>query len=134
MFEDFFRVDSPSRMQTHYLIEKVYKLSITDPFVTTEIEPFLKDLHQAVKTLSEQLVLLGHYLGVITAGDPEQAHIDLTVAIERQHTTLQTEPQWEAREYLKQNAPQRPYIEDERDLGEILHAHVGLLGEALSQE
>ena len=45
MLEDFFRMDSPSGMQTHYLIEKVYKLSITDPFVTTEIEPFLKDLH-----------------------------------------------------------------------------------------
>ena len=56
------------------------------------------------------------------------------MSVERQHATLQTEPKWEAGENLEQNASQRPYVENEGDLGEILHSHVGLLGEAFGEE
>lgn len=56
------------------------------------------------------------------------------MAVERQYATLQTEPKREAGENLKQNAPQRPYVENEGDLGEILHSHVSLLREAFGEE
>ena len=66
MLQDLFRVNTSAGMQAHYLIEQVYKLGISDPFVAAEVETFLKHGHQAVQTLSKQLILFRHNLCIVS--------------------------------------------------------------------
>lgn len=45
MLKYLLRVNALSRMQTHDLIEKIDEVSISCPFVSLKIEPFLKSRH-----------------------------------------------------------------------------------------
>ena len=127
-------MDASARVQAHYMIEQVYKLGISDPFVAAEVEAFLKHNHQAVQTLSKQLILFRHNLCIVSTSYAEQAHINLTVALKREDAALQAEPEWEARKDLKQDATERPHIENEGNLCKVLHSHIGLISEAFGEE
>ena len=101
MLENLFRMDAFTRVQAHNLIEQVDELGVAHPFVATVIEAFFEVSEKITQPLPEQLRLLGHDLGVVAPRHPKQAHIDATVAVERLHSTLQTEPQGEARQHFK---------------------------------
>ena len=81
-------MDPLTRMQAHYLIKQVNELRISDPIIATEVETFFKDGDQATEPSSKQLVLLRHYLCIVTTSHAKQAHIDLTVALKREDAAL----------------------------------------------
>ena len=97
----------------HYLFKQVDEISVAHPFVTVIVESFLKCLHQSSNTLSEKLVLLGHDLGVVASCHAKETHVNPTVAVKRQHATLQGKPEWEPRKHLKKNAAETPDVKDE---------------------
>ena len=88
MLKNLLWVDALTRVKAHDLIKEVDEFSVAGPLLSTEIKPFLQDCHQVSKTLSKKLVLLGHYLGVVTSCYAEQAHVDAAMAIKGEHTAL----------------------------------------------
>ena len=81
MLKYLLRVNALSRMQTHDLIEKIDEVSISCPFVSLKIEPFLKSRHEVAQPLSKKLVLLSHDLLIVAASNTEESHIDSAMAI-----------------------------------------------------
>ena len=131
VLQDLFRVYALSRVQAHYLIEQVDEFGVADPLIAAEVEAFLEHGHQITQAWSKQLVLSRHDLSVVTPCHAEQSHVDAAVAIKHQYSAFQREPERESGQHFEQDASQRPNVEDERDLCEVLHTHVCLLSEPL---
>ena len=134
MLENLLWVDAFTRVKAHDLIKEVDEFSVAGPLLSTKIKPFLQGCHQVSYTLTKKLVLLGHYLGVVTSCYAEQAHVDAAMAVKGEHTALQGQPEREAGEDFQQDAAKTPHIENEGHLGEVLHSHICLLRKALRQE
>ena len=89
MLEDLLRVYALARVQAHYLVEQVNELGVVHPFLPAEIKAFLKAGNKIAEALTEKLVLFRHDLDVVATRHSEEAHVDATVAVELEHTTLQ---------------------------------------------